>query len=606
MQPLSQRPDVLRNTLGKRRGITDLAQFALDLNWVRADSKSTARSESYPSPPMSGSPPFPPKASQAAAERRQSVYQATTRDGYREIAVTHGGEGLQSGALTHTRPFLPNPPQGMSYEYQRAEPSMTRPHLYDAPHGTTTLQPSFPPIAGPGSAGGSLPGPLPHSTALYHPGHDSHPQTSPKPQRKTKGHVASACVPCKRAHLRCDARRPCSRCSSSGKDDACIDVQHKKRGRPRLRDDRADIKYDSARFGVPSDGMRRPLSSQYHSGSSSTLTFDDALRRTQSFRVLKSQPPDSAVSRFAERGSTHDSNVFLAPLTMPTNPPEPVAYLTVDLQVGKASKTFMDAIGRVSVHGLRLADLVVGHDREKVAYIQRQMVDQQRRNEPNYLPPIFGKAEEERVMDMLSFSLEEISKYPLDRQDILTFLGQDGLPRQLLLRTALSKRDSIYYVVLLLMSPVRPFNYSESSPSIRETTRSYQPYTQRPPVATDLGLRHSRPADNEYGEGAHVPAAPPPPRSMTGFGANVPSAYISSPRRTEYSNAMPPFQIPRSELISPSRPDPLPAFQLPPIRNHQPNAVQLQEVQYRNREERARFDIGGLLDHPNPAEHARR
>lgn len=27
-------------------------------------------------------------------------------------------------------------------------------------------------------------------------------QPSPKPQRKTKGHVASACVPCKRAHLR--------------------------------------------------------------------------------------------------------------------------------------------------------------------------------------------------------------------------------------------------------------------------------------------------------------------------------------------------------------------------------------------------------------------
>jgi hypothetical protein len=26
--------------------------------------------------------------------------------------------------------------------------------------------------------------------------------TSPKTQRKTKGHVASACVPCKRAHLR--------------------------------------------------------------------------------------------------------------------------------------------------------------------------------------------------------------------------------------------------------------------------------------------------------------------------------------------------------------------------------------------------------------------
>ncbi|KAH7630730.1 hypothetical protein B0T09DRAFT_263223 [Sordaria sp. MPI-SDFR-AT-0083] len=591
MQPLSQRSDVLQNTLGKRRGITDLAQFALDLNWVRADSKSTARSESYPSPPMSGSPPLPLKASQEAAERRQGVYQATTRDGYRGVAVTHGGEGLQSGTLAHTRPYLPNPSERMSYEYQRPEP-MTRPHTYDAPHGPTTLQPSFSPIAGSGSVGGPLPGPPPHSTVLYHSGHDPHPQTSPKPQRKTKGHVASACVPCKRAHLRlvCPARRPCSRCSSSGKDDACIDVQHKKRGRPRLRDDRADIKYDGTRFGVPLDGMRRPLSSQYHSGSSSILTFDDTLRRTQSYRVLKSQPPDSAMSRFGERGSTHDSNVFLAPLTMSTRPPEPVAYLTVDLHVGKASRTFLDAIGRVSVRGVRLADLVVGNDREKVASIQRQMVDQQRSNEPNYLPPIFGKAEEERVMET---------------HDVLAFLGQDGLPRQLSLRTALSKRDSIYYVVLVVMNPARPSHYSGPSSIVRETTQSYQPYTQGPPVTTDFGPRHLRPADSGYGEEAHVPAAPPPPRSMEGFGANMPSAYISSPSRTEYSSVMPPFQIPRSELISPSRPDPLPAFQLPPIRNHQPSDNQQQEAQYRSREDRSRVDIGGLLDHPNPTEHAR-
>lgn len=351
--------------------------------------------------------------------------------------------------------------------------------------------------------------------------------------------------------------------------------------------------------------MRRPLSSQYHSGSSSILTFDDTLRRTQSYRVLKSQPPDSAMSRFAERVSAHDSNTFAAPLTMSTRPPEPVAYLTVDLHVGKASRTFLDAIGRVSVRGVDLADLVAGHDREKVAAIQRQMVEQQRRHEPNYLPPIFGKAVEERVMDALSFSFEEVSRYPSDRHDILTFLGQDGRPRQLSLRTALAKRDSIYYVVLVVLSPARPSHYSEPSPVSREPTQPYQPYTQGPPVTTDFASRYSRPADGGHGEAAHLPAAPPPPRSTAGFGANVPSAYISSPSRTEYSSVMPPFQIPRSELISPIRPDPSAAFQLPPIRNHQPSSLQPQEAQYRNREDRPRVDIGGLLDHPNPTERAR-
>lgn len=49
-------------------------------------------------------------------------------------------------------------------------------------------------------------------------------------KRRKKAKVASACVPCKRAHAICDAQRPCSRCLESGKEDACVDMQHKKRG----------------------------------------------------------------------------------------------------------------------------------------------------------------------------------------------------------------------------------------------------------------------------------------------------------------------------------------------------------------------------------------
>lgn len=40
---------------------------------------------------------------------------------------------------------------------------------------------------------------------------------SQKPTRRTKAHVASACVNCKKKHLGCDAARPCRRCVLSGK-----------------------------------------------------------------------------------------------------------------------------------------------------------------------------------------------------------------------------------------------------------------------------------------------------------------------------------------------------------------------------------------------------
>ena len=46
-------------------------------------------------------------------------------------------------------------------------------------------------------------------------------------------HVCKACIHCKRAHLACDEARPCRRCMHLGKFDTCVDVEHKRRGRPK-------------------------------------------------------------------------------------------------------------------------------------------------------------------------------------------------------------------------------------------------------------------------------------------------------------------------------------------------------------------------------------
>jgi hypothetical protein len=39
----------------------------------------------------------------------------------------------------------------------------------------------------------------------------------PRSTRRTKAHVASACVNCKKKHLGCDSARPCRRCVLAGK-----------------------------------------------------------------------------------------------------------------------------------------------------------------------------------------------------------------------------------------------------------------------------------------------------------------------------------------------------------------------------------------------------
>lgn len=61
-------------------------------------------------------------------------------------------------------------------------------------------------------------------------------ETETSSRKAVKAHVSSACLNCKRAHLACDAERPCRRCTKLGKTATCVDVQHKKRGRPRLKD----------------------------------------------------------------------------------------------------------------------------------------------------------------------------------------------------------------------------------------------------------------------------------------------------------------------------------------------------------------------------------
>ncbi|EST07030.2 PAS domain protein [Kalmanozyma brasiliensis GHG001] len=99
-------------------------------------------------------------------------------------------------------------------------------------------------------------------SGLTSPGADERSQAS---RKQAKAHVPSACLNCKRAHLACDVGRPCRRCINLGKSDTCIDVQHKKRGRPRLKD------RPSSQAGVPtlqtlegkSDNSGSPASGPY-------------------------------------------------------------------------------------------------------------------------------------------------------------------------------------------------------------------------------------------------------------------------------------------------------------------------------------------------------
>lgn len=387
----------------------------------------------------------------------------------------------------------------------------------------------------------------------------------------------------------CIAQRPCSRCRSNGKEDACVDVQHKKRGRPRLRDDR-DARYDMSRPPAAQEAARRPLS--IYPG------YDPPQQPPQHFRALRPNSSEPIAPRYMER--TRDSGAYGQPLSIITQPPpEPAAYLTLDLEFARASETFVDALGGL-MNRRTLDDVVVPGEREKIAGLRNSILQEQKQREPNYLPPIMGRGD--HILQGLGFSVAEVSRFRLDRQEYLTFVTAEGQPRVYPARLGLQKDGSFYFVVLILAiqpRPAYPISPHERSgpPGVygQTSTPAYPPH---PPGSMSHDLNRHRLSEAMSSQrppqpmppGAHVQS----PGGISPIGP--PHSYSASSRGAEYPGP-PAYQTPRSEISSssqsqgPPRPS---SYQLPPIRP----PSERDESSTGSGDRLSRVDIGGLIEKP--------
>lgn len=192
----------------RHRGTSDLSKSSLNLPWApeRAD---TGALRAYPSPPMSGSPPpsqkAPPVPGDAAQRPIGPLPPASHHDAFRLGSTRPPPIDPRSsqGQLPNQEPYgmlsRHEQMERMAYGYQQQSPHEAPPRpLSYPPQGLPSLSQTqpFTSAAGPGpQMGYAMPG-------RAHPPDTQPFATSPKSQRKVKGHVASACVPCKRAHLR--------------------------------------------------------------------------------------------------------------------------------------------------------------------------------------------------------------------------------------------------------------------------------------------------------------------------------------------------------------------------------------------------------------------
>lgn len=362
-----------------------------------------------------------------------------------------------------------------------------------------------------------------------------------------------------------------------------------------------------------------------YSSSDPTSGYDDSIRRSQSYRVLKSQQSEPIAPRYLQRASSSDANIHAPSLTVASPVAEPVAYLNLNMEVVKTSPTFLDAIGIEHVRGRPVLDIVAPSDRAKLQGHQLSMQEERSKRDPVYLPPIFGKEQEQRVFDALRFDTEELSRIQLDRQDMLAFASADGQWRSFSVLMGSIKRESIYVIALVLSLP-SGYPYPSPSPQARELSYAIPSQSAQGPFQLQLTQQHPTYAQHapsanfegsrkRVGESGLVPliATGQQPPMMPGLSHGVSPgfspglgpgllSYAPSASRPDHAMGPPASQVPRSEIPSVGRPPPHQStYQLPPIRSSTGQETAQPEQTVKRDDRSSRVDIGGLIEKPeNP------
>ena len=427
---------------------------------------------------------------------------------------------------------------------------------------------------------------------------------SPGVARRAKAHVPSACVNCKRKHLACETRRPCNRCLQAGKEvrsshamkpmmfansikATCVDVQHKKRGRPRLRDE------DNSRGTGYGGEYAHP---QLYPAQSDAIGMEDPSQRSQyrpvSYRELRSQPNSPydgiqdvrpALGRgilpgFSTVGSSRDISNTDPGGAMIRRLPEvnPTALLTLDFIVSQSNFAFIDALALpTQVGGKALKDLVIPSEKEKIKQLQNRLQTEMHNSmQTPYLRPLgneypTGTSPEEQDLFESTMGFQPRNEY-------WTFRLPNGQSRGFPISISLAKTNA-YFVVLTLVSSANP-------PIALTTSASHGSWTPSPPTSSH-GMQFpytqrlvERPRRNDLTTGAPTtnPYQPYAPKSVPENLADSPfdqdlSQYRPRSSSQTHDSRTPPSAgsvgTTRSSLHGSDVPqDNLRHLQLPPIR----------------------------------------
>lgn len=354
--------------------------------------------------------------------------------------------------------------------------------------------------------------------------------------------------------------------------DTCYDVAHKKRGRPRLRDE-SEFRLD--RSMASSTGGPNLASAPL--ATPSRPVAPTRQRRAESFRSIQSMTSEGSSTSYGPPTPSYlpqPPPPFQAALTYQQAPPPglsplrepevPTACLDLDLMFLRANRPFQQIMtGGRDIAKQRLTDVVIPVDSESITAIRNRLRAEREAREPTYLPPILSTGEDP-LGGVADADIERFTQGFSDHTYTWTQLqptpgGTQTFPARVRLAKA-----ATYFVVITLPS-FRPVEQMQQPPPPMPFIQpAPAPFAFGPPlhhaesyIMQQRQIIQSAPPSMSYA----IEAGPPPMQQQPHAPRTYPPPYPATPfPQQRQHQQQPPPPPPHYPLYQPA---PVPSSRLP-------------------------------------------
>lgn len=285
-----------------------------------------------------------------------------------------------------------------------------------------------------------------------------------------------------------------------------MDVQHKKRGRPRLREETNTAEVDFGPGNTQGD---------YYTNQSSIVSIPQlGSRRSKSYREIRSQPDTvfgGSRSRAAEPGhfihqSPHGKGKLPAsPAPSNLSQSTPAVFLTPDFQVAEHNEAFADALGLTcSAKGQYLTDLVISSEIGKIQRLQTavraEVMDLSRKGR------IHASYENGNGLPAIeNLDLGHSTPSFHSRSEYWTFRLPKGRSIGFPITLSLARNGDHFIILTLVQSSNMVMQATPEATQVRESRQlASPPLSQTPGSPSQAGQSSQYHQRNNYSQGSYV------------------------------------------------------------------------------------------------------